>query len=121
MILNPTDYRKEFEAASLKKILKERDRIINFMHDYENNKIPKKYYERDPSPKEIYFSHIEFLKEICDLINIKMNEKNNKPVRLSPFLAIEEVTSKFDEEKRKQFFNNSTFFSFLFTNLFTIS
>ena len=98
MILNPTDYRKEFEAASLKKILKERDRIINFMHDYENNKIPKKYYERDPSPKEIYFSHIEFLKEICDLINIKMNEKNNKPVRLSPFLAIEEVTSKFDEE-----------------------
>lgn len=38
------------------------------------------------------------------MIKIKTKEKkNHKSVRLTPFLAIEEVTSKFDEEKKKQF------------------
>lgn len=106
MILNPQDYRKELENASLKKILQERDRIIEFMHDYENNNLPKKYYERDPSPDVIYLTNIDYLKEICDLIKIKREEKNNKTIRLSPFLAIEEVISKFDEETRKEFFED---------------
>ena len=102
-MLNPQDYIKEFEAASLKKILQERDRIIEFMHDFENNKLPKKYYERDPSPEVVYLTNLEYLKEICDLIKVKMNEDTPEPVRLSPFLAIEEVISKFDSEKRKLF------------------
>lgn len=106
-MLNPEDYRKEFEAANLKKVLQERDRIIDFMHDFENNKLPKKYYERDPSPEVVYLTNIDYLKEICDLIKIKMkmNKSDNKTVRLSPFLAIEEVVSKFDDEKQKQFFD----------------
>ncbi len=106
MILNPKDYRKEFEAVDLKKILQERDRIIDFMHDFENKKLPKKYYERDPSPEKVYLTNLEYLKEICDLIKIRMNEKNQKTVRLSPFLAIDEVISKFDEEKQKEFFDD---------------
>ena len=104
MMLSPKDYRKEFESTSLKNILRERDRIVDFMHDFENNKLPKKYYDRDPSPEVIYLSNIDYLKEICDLIKVKIHEKDQKTVRLSPFLAIEEVISKFDEEKRKQFF-----------------
>ena len=48
----------------------------------------------------------EYLKELCDLIKIRMEEKNQKTVRLSPFLAIEEVISKFDDEKQKEFFND---------------
>ena len=105
MMLHPKDYRKEFEAASLKKILRERDRIVEFMQDFENNKLPKKYYERDPSPEVVYMSNIDYLKELCDLIKIKMYEKNSNPkeVHHSPFIALEEVMSKFDEEKRKQF------------------
>lgn len=105
MMLHPKDYRKEFEAASLKKILRERDRIVEFMQDFENNKLPKKYYERDPSPEVVYMSNIDYLKELCDLIKIKMYERNSNPkeVRHSPFIALEEVMSKFDEEKRKQF------------------
>ncbi|MDO5859195.1 hypothetical protein [Methanobrevibacter sp.] len=103
-MLHPKDYRKEFESANLKKILQERDRIIEFMHDFENDNIPEKYYERDPSPELIYFRHIEYLKEICDLMIFKMDKKDGKIVRLTPFLAIEEVISKFDEERRKQFF-----------------
>ena len=102
MMLSP----KDFESASLRKVLQERDRIIDFMHAFENNKIPKKYFERETSPELIYFTNIEYLKELCGLIKIKMREKNHKPVRLTPFLAIEEVIIKFDEEKRKHFFDD---------------
>ena len=104
-MLNPKDYRREFEAASLKKVLQERDRIVQFMQDYENHRLAKKYYERDPSPEVIYFSNIDYLKEICDLIKIKTQKRDHKAVRLSPFLAIEEVISKFDDEKQKEFFD----------------
>lgn len=103
-MLTPHDYRKEYEASSLEQILHERDRIIDFMHDFENDKIPKKYYERDLSPESIYLRNVEYLKEICDLIKIKMNESNQKTVRLSPYRAIDQVISKFDEKKQKEFF-----------------
>ena len=106
MILNPKEYRLELEDASLKKIFQERDKIIEFMHDFENDNIPQKYYERDPSPEEVYLTNIEYLKEICDLIKVKLHEKDHKTVRLSPFLAIDEVISKFDEETKKEFFDD---------------
>ncbi len=106
MILNPKDYIKELEGSELKRILQERDKIIDFMHEFEQDKIPEKYYERDPSPETIYLTNIEYLKEICDLIKTKMDEKQPKNVRLSPYLAIEEVTSKFDDEKKRQFFED---------------
>lgn len=106
MILNPKEYRRELEDASLKKIFQERDRIVEFMHDFENDNIPQKYYKRDPSPEDVYLANVEYLKEICDLIEIKLYEKDHKNVRLSPFLAIEEVISKFDEETKKEFFDD---------------
>ena len=106
MMLTPEDYRRELEDASLKKIFQERDRIVEFMHAFENDNIPKKYYERDPSPEVVYFTNVEYLKEICDLIEAKLYEKDHKIVRLSPFLAIEEVISKFDEETKKEFFDD---------------
>lgn len=105
-MLTPEDYRRELEDASLKKIFQERDRIVEFMHAFENDNIPKKYYERDPSPEVVYFTNVEYLKEICDLIEAKLYEKDHKIVRLSPFLAIEEVISKFDEETKKEFFDD---------------
>ena len=53
----------------------------------------------------VNFSNIDYLKEICDLIKIKTQKRDHKAVRLSPFLAIEEVISKFDDEKQKEFFD----------------
>ena len=102
MIMDSKSYRKEFEGESLDKILQERDRIVQFMRDYENDNLPSKYFERDTSPETVYFSNIGYLKEICDLIVIKMNETEPKP-KVAPFLAIEEVLSKFDDERQEQF------------------
>ena len=102
MMIDPKSYKREFENSSLDKILQERDRIIEFMHDYENENLPEKYYERDPSPEVVYFTNVLYLKEICDLIISKMNERDSKP-KVAPFLAIEEVLSKFDSDKQDEF------------------
>ena len=103
MILDSKSYRKEFEYSSLEKVLQERDRIIKFMKDFENDELPEKYYERDPSPETIYLLNIDYLKEICDLIKIKMQKKEDPKPKLTPFLAIEQVLSKLDDEKQKHF------------------
>lgn len=105
MMMDSKTYIKEFEDAGLKKVLQERDRIIEFMHDFENHKLPKKYYERDPSPEEVYAYNLDYLKEICDLIKVKMAEKEDEPevVDASPYAAIEEIISKFDEERQREF------------------
>ena len=104
-MMDPKTYRREFQDESLNKILQERDRIIEFMHDFENHKLPKKYYERDPSPEEVYISNLGYLKEICDLIKIKMFEMENRPkvVETSPYRSIEDILSKFDDKKQKEF------------------
>lgn len=103
MILDSKSYRKEFEYSSLEKVLQERDRIIKFMKDFENDELPEKYYERDPSPETIYLLNIDYLKEICDLIKIKMQKKEDPKPKLAPFLAIEKILSKLDDEKQKHF------------------
>lgn len=101
-MIDPKTYRKEFENSSLDKILQEKNRIVEFMHDYESHSLPEKYYERDPSPEKVYSTNLLYLKEICDLIILKMNEKDPKP-KVAPFLAIEEVLSKFDNKKQDEF------------------
>lgn len=103
MILDSKSYRKEFEYSSLEKVLQERDRIIKFMKDFENDELPEKYYERDPSPETVYLLNIDYLKEICDLIKIKMQKKEDPKPKLAPFLAIEQILSKLDDEKQKHF------------------
>ena len=103
MIIHPKDYRKEYEQANLEKVLQERDRIIQFMKDFENQKLPKKYFERDTSPETVYMVNIDYLKEICDLIKIKMQKTEDPKPKVEPFLAIEEVLSKFPKDKQEEF------------------
>ena len=104
-MMDSRSYRNEFEGESLDKILQERDRIVKFMKDFETHNLPSKYYERDTSPEEVYHSNILYLKEICDLIIIKMNQKDPKP-KAAPFLAIEEILSRLDESKHEEFLSD---------------
>ena len=102
-MMDSKTYRKEFENSSLDKLLQERDRIIEYMHDFENDKLPKKYYDRYTTPEMVYLSNLDYLKEICDLIKIRMYKKDDPKPKVKPFLAIEEVLSKFSDEKQKEF------------------
>ena len=104
-MIDPKSYKKEFENESLDKVLQERDRITDFMKDFESGNLPEKYFERDPSPEVVYLTNALYLKEICDLIITKMSEKESKP-KIEPFLAIEEVLSKFDAKKQEKFLND---------------
>ena len=107
MMLDPKSYRKEFEEATLEKVLQERDRIVEFMQDFENDKLPKKYFERDTTPEEVYLLNIDYLKEICDLIKVKMPKKEEEPKEQPPVMFCRKcgrkILSKFGEEKQKEF------------------
>ena len=105
MMINPKSYRTQFENASLDELLSERDRIIQFMHDYENHKLPDGDYSIDPNPEVVYFSNMDYLNEICDLIKIRMRDDEfyYKSCRIIICRKIDEELSELDENEQKEF------------------
>ena len=53
-MIDPEAYRNAYEKASLKEIIKERDRLIREIRRYEKGKIPEEDYFIDHSPEIIY-------------------------------------------------------------------
>lgn len=104
MMINPESYRKGFEDKSLDDILHERDRIIDFMKDFKNGKLPLEYYMRDPSAEVVYLTNISYLKEICDLITIKIDELESKSV--VEFRIIDEMLSQLDKKEQDEFLDS---------------
>lgn len=76
MMISPPLFRKQFEDAPLKKIIRERDKIIRDLRKYEKGKIPEGEYYRDPSPDVVYYCNNLYLGELCFLINEKSKEKD---------------------------------------------
>jgi len=71
MMIDPETYRNAYEKASLKEIIKERDRLIREIRRYEKGKIPEDDYCMDPSPEVIYICNNSYLAELCYLIEEK--------------------------------------------------
>ena len=105
MMIDPKSYRSQFENASLEELLSQRDRIIEFMHDYENHNLPDEDFSMDPNPEVIYFSNIGYLTEICDLIKIRMTDDEfyHKSCQIIFCRSIDEDLSELDENKQKEF------------------
>ena len=105
MMIDPKSYRTQFENASFDELLSERDRIIEFMRDYENHNLPDEDYSSDPDPEVVYFSNMEYLREICDLIKIRMIDDGfyYKSCRIINCRSIDEELSKLDENEQKEF------------------
>lgn len=76
MMIDQLTFKKEFENAPLDKIIKERDKIIREIRNYEKGKIPEEEYFIDPSPEVVYYCNNLYLAELCYLIN----EKGKKEV-----------------------------------------
>lgn len=104
-MIDSKSYRTQFENASLDELLNERDRIIEFMHNYENHKLPDKDYLIDPDPEVRYFSNMDYLREICDLIKIRMRDDEfyNKSIQIINCHRIDEFLSKLEENEQKEF------------------
>lgn len=105
MMIDPKSYRTQFENVGLDELLSERDRIIEFMHNYENHNLPDEKYSIDPNPEVVYFSNIDYLREICDLIKIRMidDEFYYKSCQIINCRSIDECLSELEETEQKEF------------------
>lgn len=103
-MVNPKSYRSKYENAGLDELLSERDRLIKFMHKYENHKLPDAFYLVDPNPEVIYFSNMDYLTEICDLIKIRMRDDDfyYKSCQIIILRDIDSELSKLDLNEQKE-------------------
>ena len=104
MMIDQKGYRKKFENASLDELLSERDRIIKFMQDYENHRLPLGEYLMNPSPGVRYSMKIGYLMEICDLIQIRMGKEDfyQKSCQILVCRNIDKYLSQLDDDKQKE-------------------
>ena len=77
MMIDQETFRKSFENATLKEIIKERDRLIREIRRHEKGKIPEEDYCMSPSPKTVYRMNNAYLAELCYLIIEKDKEKED--------------------------------------------
>lgn len=78
MMNDPESLKESLRHASLEEIIKERDRIIREIRKYEKGKIPEEDFCMNPSPDVVYYCNLSYLSEICDLIQEKMHEEQEK-------------------------------------------
>lgn len=104
-MIDPKGFRAQFENASLDELLSERDSIIEFMRKYENHELSDVDYSTDPDPEVVYFSYIEYLAEIYDLIKIRMREDDfyHKSSQIIFYRHIDKELSELDGNEQKEF------------------
>ncbi len=76
-MIHPKEFKKAYENATMKEIIKERDKIIREIRRYEKGKIPEEEYCMIPSPEVVYRMNNTYLSELCYLIIEKDKEKDN--------------------------------------------
>ena len=77
-MIDPETFKESLRHESLTEIIKERDKIIREIRKYEKGKIPEEDFCMDPSPDVVYYCNLSYLSEICDLIQEKMYEEQEK-------------------------------------------
>ena len=76
MMISPKTYIEEQKDKTYEELIKERDRLIKEVRYFEKH-IEKemKVQYISPSPDVIYQWNLEYLSELCNLIQEKFNEK----------------------------------------------
>ena len=75
MMISPDSYIDEFKSKNYKELIKEKDKLLKEISDFENNKIPAKEYNMNPSPDVIYQCNLLYLSKLCELIADKFNKE----------------------------------------------
>ena len=75
MMISPDLYRDEKQTKTYEELIKEKDKLVKYIRDFEINKIPMDDYLMNPSPEVIYQCNLEYLSELCILIKEKFNKK----------------------------------------------
>ncbi|MBE5822092.1 MAG: hypothetical protein E7311_05875 [Clostridiales bacterium] len=79
MMISPEVYKEENKDKELKELLVERNKLIKYMNEYENDSINNERKSDigiiiSPSPSTRYYWYNYYLKEITDLIIEKLDD-----------------------------------------------
>ena len=76
-MVNPESFKESYRHESLEEIIKERNRIIREIQEYEKEEPSDDIIAvSDPDPETIYYCNLSYLSVICDLIQEKIIEKD---------------------------------------------
>ena len=75
MMISPESYIDELKNKNYKELIKEKNKLLKEISDFENNKIADEEYNIDPSPDVIYQCNLLYLSKLCELIADKFNKK----------------------------------------------
>lgn len=75
MMISPESYIDELKDKTYKELIKEKNKLLKEISDFENNKIADEEYNIDPSPDVIYQCNLLYLSKLCELIADKFNKE----------------------------------------------
>ena len=75
MMISPETYIDELKNKTYKELIKEKDKLLKEISDFENNKIADEEYNINPSPDVIYQCNLLYLSKLCELIADKFNKE----------------------------------------------
>ena len=74
MMVSPDYMKSEYEKMSYEELLEERDNLLSYICDFEENKLDESEYQINPSPEVIYQMNHEYLGQLAPLIAEKYRE-----------------------------------------------
>ena len=75
MMISPASYIDGQKGKTYKELLKERNKLLNDINDFENGNIEDSDLIIDPSPEVIYQCNLMYHGELCKLISEKYNKE----------------------------------------------
>ena len=75
MMISPDSYIDELKDKTYKELIKEKNKLLKEISDFENNKIADEEYNINPSPDVIYQCNLLYLSKLCELIANKFNKE----------------------------------------------
>ncbi len=77
MMICPETYINTQKRKTYKELIKERNKLINDIKNFENGIMKNSYLTIDPAPEVIYQYNLMYLRELCKLILEKYNKEYN--------------------------------------------
>ena len=75
MMISPYSYIEEQKNKNYKQLIKERDKLLKEIYEFENNQSNAEEEIMCPSPEVVYQCNLMYLGELCDLIAEKYNKE----------------------------------------------
>ena len=80
MMISPQTYISRFKSAKYTDLIKERDRLINELREFEQNEMTGdrsgEEWLMDPNPEVMYQCSLDYLAELCELMRDRYNNES---------------------------------------------